>query len=277
MTHDTTLLSRLRKYGVPVVEIDGWQTRGKDLAPTMLGSVNHHTGGAVKGAIPSLNVLINGRSDLPGPLCNVGLGRDGVARLIAAGRANHAGTGSWHGHTGNSAHYGLEWEHSGGPNEPIPDHLVDVAARIHAAFADGHYHSSEVCQHWEWAPTRKVDYCKGRLSAAAFREKVSGYLTAGGYKPPADPAKEEWTMPAWPGYLRLGMHSEAVKTFKYLMVAAGFKRMNMVGDAALQFGVGTEADTKALQKLAGLEESGVVGPKTWNALHFILYLKYHAI
>lgn len=276
---DTDLLRRLRKYAVPVIEIAGWENRGAAFYGDQ-GSVNHHTAGPRRGAMPSLGILVNGRSDLPGPLCNVGLGRDGVARLIAAGRANHAGTGSWHGHSGNSHHHGLEWEHCGYPDEPITEAQIDVAARIHAAFADGNYAATEVCQHYEWAPHRKIDFVKPLLNPDTFRGRVATYLRRGSAQPPK-PTAPVWHMPPFPGHtLRKGERSQAVAVLKVVMVAAGYgEGLNIEGDSAKVFGAGTEAAVKRLQadyyKLTGKAgvPSGVVGPLTWNWISFLIHAK----
>ncbi|MEO5837776.1 MAG: peptidoglycan-binding protein, partial [Acidimicrobiales bacterium] len=87
---DTAIAQRLRNAGLKVVEVDGWLTRVSDSFDAR-GLVDHHTAGGRTGNAPSLNICINGRSDLPGPLCNVLIGRDGTCYVIAAGRANHAG------------------------------------------------------------------------------------------------------------------------------------------------------------------------------------------
>src|SRR5690606_16095746 len=101
----------LRDWGLNVVEVNGWQTRGSSVFNPG-GSVNHHTAGSRHNSIPSLNILINGHGSLPGPLCNVAQSRStqynsGQAfddvYVIAAGRANHAGLGGWSGLTGNSS------------------------------------------------------------------------------------------------------------------------------------------------------------------------------
>lgn len=166
MAYQTSLLEALRDWGLYVDEVNGWTTRGKDTL-TPGGAVNHHTGGPEKGTMPTLNVLINGRSDLPGPLCNVGQSRSTVTEgtkldrvyLVAAGRANHAGSGGWKGLSGNSSVFGLEVEHTGGPNEPFSDARFETTVRIHKAFAQvGGYSSDMVCQHKEWAPSRKIDF-----------------------------------------------------------------------------------------------------------------------
>ena len=175
--HDTGLADRIRARGVQVVEVAGWQTRGSgDFDPD--GSVNHHTAGSSSGVAPSLAICTYGRSDLLGPLCQVLLGRDLVAYVIAAGRANHAGKGGWRGLAGNSRVHGLEIEHTGhGPS----DAQVAVAVQIHAAFLEAPGQSRDarnVCQHFEWAPGRKVDFrALDPWTADTFRADVARALT----------------------------------------------------------------------------------------------------
>jgi len=168
---DTGIANRLRAAGLRVVEVDGWQTRGStDFDPR--GSVNHHTAGPSSGATASLNTCINGRPDLAGPLCNVFQSRepDGrdIAYVVAAGRANHAGEGGWSGLSGNRSVYGLEMEHTG--TSSLPQGRIDIAARIHAAMFTGD--PAKVCQHYEWAPSRKIDAATN-VSGTDFRNRVA--------------------------------------------------------------------------------------------------------
>lgn len=170
MPYDTGIADRLRAAGVPVVEVDGWKSRGSSsFSPR--GSVNHHTAGGANGATPSLNTVIYGRSDLPGPLCNVLQSRepDGndKAYVVAAGRANHAGSGGWRGLSGNSTVYGLEIEHTG--VAPLPMGRQQIAARIHAAMFGGD--PGMVCQHFEWT-SRKIDAAQG-VDPNSFRQMVA--------------------------------------------------------------------------------------------------------
>ena len=155
--------------GVRVLEVDGWQTRGStDFAPR--GSVNHHTAGPSSGATPSLNTCINGRPDLPGPLCNVMQSRESgaadIAYVIAAGKANHAGEGGWKGLTGNASVYGLEIEHDG--VSALPQSRIDTAAAIHRAMFGGD--PAYVCQHREWT-SRKIDAATN-VDGNEFRQRV---------------------------------------------------------------------------------------------------------
>lgn len=117
----------LRAAGLAVEEIDGWKTRGRAEFGTPYGVLLHHTAGPKTGNMPSLNTVINGRPDLKGPLAHLCLGRDGTYYVVAAGRANHAGKGSWQGHTdGNSQFIGIEAENTGLPNDPWPDVQMDA-------------------------------------------------------------------------------------------------------------------------------------------------------
>lgn len=112
----------LRKYGLTVVETQGWASRGyagQDLQEVR-GVLWHHTATPRSNYnasdAPTLNMCINGRSDLPGPLCNIVLGRSGTVYLVAAGVGNHAGVGSAPNiptNMGNHYMIGIEMESSG--------------------------------------------------------------------------------------------------------------------------------------------------------------------
>jgi hypothetical protein len=107
--------------GLIVEESSGWESRGRPYSfnPTK-GVICHHT--AADTNIDS--VLINGRSDLPGPLCHYALHGppdNGSVVLIAAGYANHAGE-SKSGYPSNSSGWGIEC------TGPIPDGASGVSA-----------------------------------------------------------------------------------------------------------------------------------------------------
>lgn len=132
----------LRSFGLTVVEEPGWSTRGylgRDLSD-LRGVLWHHTATAsvrnVKTGLPTRNVLINGHGYLPGPLCQIGLARDGAVHLIAAGLANHAGQGVWPGipqDTGNWHLVGVEMESSGLAPWDWTDDQIRVAPHLGAA------------------------------------------------------------------------------------------------------------------------------------------------
>jgi hypothetical protein len=189
MGYDFGIADRLRGAGLRVVETDGWRSRGS-ASFNPHGSVNHHTAGGSRGTAPSLGVVIYGRSDLSGPLCNVLQSREAdgndIFFVIAAGRANHAGTGGWRGLTGNSSVFGLEIEHIG--TIPLPESRQRLAARCHAALGQGLFDERAVCQHFEWAtpPGRKTDAAT-HVDPAQFRAWVGMAMRNPKPAPPPPP------------------------------------------------------------------------------------------
>lgn len=118
----SNLAANLRKYGLTVVEVDGWQNRGyagQDLQ-AVAGVLWHHTAtprsNYERSDAPTLGLCVNGRSDLPGPLCQIVFGRTGIVYVIAAGVGNHAGVGDAYNiptNMGNHYMIGIEMESSG--------------------------------------------------------------------------------------------------------------------------------------------------------------------
>ena len=86
--------ARLRAAGITVREAGGWQSRGNGQTSAYEGGLVHHTATGYGIALPGTgvgNLLINGRPDLRGPLCNYAGNDDGSITVIAAHPANHAG------------------------------------------------------------------------------------------------------------------------------------------------------------------------------------------
>ena len=202
--------------------------------------------------MPSLGVVTNGRSDLAGPLCNVGLGRDGTCYVVAAGRAYHAGAGSWHGVTnGNSELIGIEAENTG-LGEPWSEVQLDAYVRLCAA----------ILKHVGADPIMAVahrEYCtpKGRkidpagIDMAAFRIRVAAAMN-GGVVRPLIPKQDVRKRPT----LRRGASGPDVVA---LQNAIGVK-------ADGQFGVGTESTLRAYQRAHHLLADGIAGPAVWAAI-----------
>lgn len=71
----TDLADILRNAGLNVVEVSGWKTRGHGQMNTIKSIIVHHTAGPATGDFPSLQIFRDGRSDLSGPLYQLGLGR----------------------------------------------------------------------------------------------------------------------------------------------------------------------------------------------------------
>lgn len=145
MAHD------LLAAGLTVIETDGWEYRQRPNGggPNYGGVLGHHTAGPSTGELPSLRILRDGRSDLPGPICNVGLARSGAWYLIAAGVANHAGLGYWQGLRYNADMLGIEAENDG--TQPWPDaqlqsYIVGSAVLLRGLGRD----ESWWARHHEW-------------------------------------------------------------------------------------------------------------------------------
>jgi N-acetyl-anhydromuramyl-L-alanine amidase AmpD len=216
------------------------------------GVICHHTATAAAGNMPTLGVLTRGRADLRGPLSQLGLGRDGTFYVIAAGRANHAGLGSWEGVTsGNSSFIGIEAENSGRREDPWPDVQIDAYRRGAAAILRQVGAGANMCcGHKEYALPRgrKPD---PTFDMAAFRTAVADLL-AGATPPPPIPAVDRKLRPT----IRRGDRGAAVRR---LQEALGL-------DPDTVFGPQTEAKVRAFQREHGLVPDGIVGPKSWEAL-----------
>jgi hypothetical protein len=88
----TQLADVARRTGYPVVEVQGWKTRGHGPQADVRTITCHHTAnGGATGNAPSLGVVQNGRPGLAGPLSHYLLGRDGTIYVVAAGLCWHAG------------------------------------------------------------------------------------------------------------------------------------------------------------------------------------------
>ncbi|HKR24124.1 MAG TPA: peptidoglycan-binding domain-containing protein [Allosphingosinicella sp.] len=249
----TWLAQVLKDAGLKVAEQPGWQDRGRGPMGTVRGIICHHTAGPKSGIMPSLKIVTQGRSDLPGPLAQLGLGRDGTWFVIAAGRANHAGGGSWKGvTTGNSSFIGVEAENQGIPADPWPEVQMDAYRRGCAAILKK-LGSDETmcCGHKEYAlpKGRKSD---PSFDMNAFRADVGAILRGGAPVRPPIPATDDKKRPT----LRRGAKGDLVKV---IQAAVG---VDDDGD----FGPDTEAAVRKLQAAKGLVPDGIVGPDTWKAI-----------
>lgn len=164
------LLAVLLAEGVNAVEYRSWRTHNRDGATGKVfgpvkGVVVHHTAGT-----NSLATVYDGRSDLPGPLCHTHLSKTGVASMISAGRANHAGTFAQNAvdamiaeasvHPApdvaepvdaNDLTYGIEIENLGNGTDPYPEVQYTQAVRWATA----------ICRFYGWSENSVIGHKEG--------------------------------------------------------------------------------------------------------------------
>lgn len=243
----TWLPDVLRAAGLEVEEVPGWQSRGHREFGKPLGVLCHNTGTpGSSGDMPTLNVLVNGRSDLAGPLSQLGLGRSGKFYVVCAGLGYHAGSGGWKEITDGNTHLiGIEAENAG-DGSPWPAVQMDAYRRGVAAILQHIGRSADYAiGHKEWTP-RKDD---PTFDMNQFRRDVAT-LMAGGTIAPLPDTPENRPV--------LGKGDSGAWVEK-LQKALGVK---VDGD----FGEDTEAAVRTYQATRGLKVDGLVGRDTWAAL-----------
>ncbi len=244
----------LKDAGLKVAEVPGWETRGRSEMGPVRGVMCHHTAGPLNGNMPSLGIVRDGRNDLPGPLSQLCLGRDGTFFVVAAGRANHAGRGEYKGITsGNSSFIGIEAENTGLDNDsPWPEVQMDAYARGCAAILS-HVGAGAImcCGHKEFGLPRgrKID---PNFDMDAFRQAVSGSMDGTAVRRPPIPPEDSDGRPT----LRRPATGELVKEVQ--------TKVGVAADGI--FGPLTEAAVRRFQREKGLVADGIVGPQTWSAL-----------
>lgn len=183
---DATWLAR-RLYGdefLAVGERPGWRTRGRPGSFSPYGVLMHHTGARSSRAnpTPSMNTVINGRPDLPGPLCHLLVGYDGVVHIIAAGRTNHAGdakaSGPMPAGDGNAMYIGIEVDYAPQLNQTPSAAQVNAAMEAAAAVITHLGHGQTyVRAHLETSRTGKWDPGGDFPTPAQFRSKVGWWIS----------------------------------------------------------------------------------------------------
>ncbi len=140
----TTMARRLRRAGLHVVEVPGWRDRSRPestggFAP--VGVLWHHTGSkdvnpeSIEDDQEYAEWLAKiGRSDLPAPLCQLSIGRNGTVYVCAAGRGNHAGKAKAFGPVpagdGNELYVGVECQNDGSEGWSGPQYEAMVKTGV---------------------------------------------------------------------------------------------------------------------------------------------------
>lgn len=173
----------LRKLGVPVVEIPGWQKRRRPGLFTPVGTLWHHWGAhdkigdAAEDRRQAEWLAKVGRPDLSAPLAQGAISLEGVFYLCAAGRSNHAGKAKAHGSVvkgdGNRLYVGFECMNDGKQGFPKSqrDTMVTVAYATHALLGTS---TRALAGHKETSITGKWD--PGNFDMNKFRADVARRL-----------------------------------------------------------------------------------------------------
>lgn len=280
-------LAEILRPHVNLQEFGGWQRHVRPGGFEPVGIVIHHTAGH-----NDLNTIINGRSDLPGPLANLYFDRDGAfpVTLVSAGRSNHAGAGASvvleevragtaagpdaaarglkDGPGGNFFFYGFEAENLGTGTQDWPEAQYRAMVLCAAAICRFHgWNAGHVIGHREW--TRRKPDPRGFLMST-FRWDVHTVLT-GAPAPITAPAPQPApTPPAAPDFkervmslpvLKEGASGHYVKIMQALLIVhAGFPGSGVDG----QFGPATARSLREWQGRTGkLTADGICGPATW--------------
>ncbi|MGI8426229.1 MAG: peptidoglycan recognition protein family protein [Actinomycetota bacterium] len=267
MPRQLWIADAMREEGLVVHEEPGWRTRGSE-SFNPRGVVIHHTADGPSGDYPSLRIVRDGRSDLPGPLAQFGLGRSGKVYVIASGRANHAGRGGWRGLSGNSSVFGIEPENTG-RGEPWPGVQLDAYVRMVAVLCRRtNIPIENICGHKEWAPGRKPD--PQGIDMNWFRGKVSERLRPGPGPSPAPIDDKRRPYPGYQGkyggYNRKEFEGKIDGNVAWLQAQLNKTNLQPKLKADGDFGALTERAVKGFQGAVGLPQDAIVGKRTWDKL-----------
>lgn len=194
-------LSQLKRWGVAYRNYkSGWSTHNRtaDTGKTFTdvkGIVLHHTGSDKS----NIQLLWEGRSDLPGPLCQAGNDPNGLVWNVGWGYCNHAGKGdddvlkrviaedyvgvfmpNEANTDGNARFYGMEVEYSG--SHGMGKTQYHTMIRWCAAICEYHeWTAKSVIGHGEWQPGKwDPGYATGRImDMNAVRNDIADLLKNG--------------------------------------------------------------------------------------------------
>jgi hypothetical protein len=131
-----SIIAAVRKAGVEVRLVDGWESRGRPGSFKPEKVIEHYDASSTKsGEWGALGVIVKGRPGIPGPLSQFQVSRTAKLAVVAAGRSNHAGEGrlsGWTTNGGNAEAYGFEVANNGTNEIYVPPlhEMLDIVLAI---------------------------------------------------------------------------------------------------------------------------------------------------
>lgn len=262
----------LRAEGVRLVEYPGWRDRGHGDFKDIRGVMVHHTGSDNASAAS----IANGRPDLPGPLSQLHIARDGTVTIVAVGVAWHAGVGMYPWlptNMGNWHMIGIECANSG--TSPSAAHrtnwpdaqytaMVRCCAAINRRLAQT---SSRTIGHKEYAGRAQGKWDPGAIDMVTLRADIQARI--GAVTDPAPTPRPPVPVGEYADILlfRGSKGAQVAEMQRRLKFAYAEYAGNLAVDG--DFGPATEAAVKEFQRRTrGLVVDGIVGPDTAAAMRF---------
>jgi len=178
------LVDVLRGAGVQVVIEGNWLNRMRPGSFDPIGVLWHHTAAtsSASNPHPALNVCINGRPDLAGPLCQALVDYHGVFHVISAGRCNHAGASRGSGPIpagdGNTLMIGWEIDYNGVNQQMTAAQYNASVAATAAVLTRLGRDASYARGHRETSTTGKID--PSFIDLNTMRSDVAARMSGGG-------------------------------------------------------------------------------------------------
>src|SRR5262245_9499134 len=168
-TYLTAMADWFRAAGLTVVEQDGWQSRSRSSGGYESGRpwcvMWHHTASSTS---PANDASYCSYGSPDRPICNLLMARDGTVWVLAAGATNTNGKGGPQTFSKgtvptdrmNEYAVGIEIA-TGRTGEAYPQAQLDATFTVSNVLAERlALAATDVCTHYVWAPTRKVDPAK---------------------------------------------------------------------------------------------------------------------
>ncbi|MGW2582135.1 peptidoglycan-binding protein [Streptomyces virginiae] len=292
-------LAALLAEGVRVQEHPGWRTHNRNHKGPwgpVHGVIVHHT--VSKGSASTVELCRAGYAELPGPLCQGVITKDGTFHLIGYARCNHAGggdpdtlaavtaesydvrppvpnVGNSDGIDGNRAFYGWECENLGDGKDPWTPEQLDTIERASAGVCRAHgWSAKSVIGHLEWSDDKSDP--RG-FAMSWMRDQIAARLGTAPTRPPTTPTPPPASRyEPYPGKnffmagsgAALGKVSPVFTAMGQRLVARGFGRYYSVGPGP-KLGRADVNAYEAYQRSLGYSGDAATwppGPTTWNQL-----------